>query len=104
MRAWMVLFLVLLAGCVATEGEERIPAPTSTWTQEAGVTVEEIQLGADGLYSIPDRGDGCAYTERGREDATPFSPAVVALWSDGPGCELGFFFEPATGEVRLVAP
>jgi hypothetical protein len=64
------------------------------------VTAEDIQLGPDGKYYIPDRGDGCAYRETGR--ALFRGVEEVALWA--PGCEEGRIYEAATGRVRVVIP
>jgi len=94
-----MVLTVLLVGCVATEGEERLPSPTATWTQIAEMSAAEIQLGEDGKYFIPDRGDGCLYTERGREPPMELSggivlPEVVILWADASkGCERGVDFD-----------
>ena len=69
-------------------------------------TTADIQLGEDGKYYIPDRGDGCAYFETGR-----IAPMVVGelkiegqvmLWAEG--CEAGWSYEPATGRINLTIP
>jgi len=61
------------------------------------VEVKDIQLGADGKYFIPDRGDGCLYRETARGQS-PEGGQSVALWA--PGCEVGWRFDLATGELH----
>lgn len=78
----MILALLLLAGCVSTEGEERIQ-PTATSTQAVEkVGLTDVQTDAEGKYFIADQGDGCFYRETGR------SGPDVGLWAEG--CETGF--------------
>jgi hypothetical protein len=70
---------------------------------ELEVTAADIQLGPDGKYYIPDRGDGCAYRETYR-GPVPWVGGVeveeVMLWA--PGCEVGWSYHPATGRVNPV--
>ncbi len=66
--------------------------------QALRVTAEDIQLGPDGKYYVPDRGDGCAYREGGR--VVVRGVEMVSLWA--PGCEEGISYEPATGRVRVL--
>ena len=69
------------------------------------VTAAAIQLGPDGKYYIPDRGDGCAYRETGRSmlpGPGSVKVEVVFLWA--PGCEMGWTYEPATGRLNATIP
>lgn len=61
------------------------------------VEAKDIQVGADGKYFIPDRGDGCLYRETARGQS-PEGGQSVALWA--PGCEVGWRFDLATGELH----
>jgi len=69
-------------------------------------TTADIQLGEDGKYYIPDRGDGCAYRETGRSPAMVVKgirlEAEVMLWALG--CEMGLSYQPVTGRVNPVIP
>jgi hypothetical protein len=88
------------------------PVPEATWGplgcincpvkggQQLEVTAEDIQLGPDGKYYVPDRGDGCAYHEGGRGEF--LGVQVVSLWA--PNCEQGREYEPATGRVHVLIP
>ena len=79
--------------------------PTSTQSMEA-ITASDIQLGEDGKYFVPDRGDGCEYREIGRTPEPTYEagtlPAEVMLWAQG--CEVGIAYEPSTGHVNWVMP
>lgn len=66
--------------------------------QQLAVTAEDIQLGPDGKYYVPDRGDGCAYREAGRGEV--LGVEHVSLWASG--CEHGIGYEPATGRVHVL--
>ena len=61
------------------------------------VEAKDIQLGADGKYFIPDRGDGCRYEETGRGPGISGFDEVF-LWA--PHCEGGWTFVPSTGQLR----
>jgi len=91
-----------------SEGKESVtPAPLGCpdcavkATDQLRVEVKDIQLGADGKYFVPDRGDGCRYEEQWRLPSR-FEQSKgldeVLLWA--PGCELIITFVPATGEIR----
>jgi hypothetical protein len=73
---------------------------------ELDVSAEDVQLGLDDKYYIPDRGDGCAYRETGRAPAQVVGEmrleGEVMLWA--PGCEIGWAYEPTTGRVNPVIP
>ena len=58
---------------------------------------KDASLSADGKYSIPDEGDGCAWQETGRESIDG------QLWVilESPQCRGQFSFAPATGDARL---
>jgi len=111
MKLWMMLIpVVLLSGCMVTEGDERLPSPTATWTQMMGeVTAADVTRDAEGHYLIPDQGDGCEYHETTPDiDPTPIVidgvelPERVPLWSDT--CPIGWDYEPSTGRLNPVIP
>lgn len=60
------------------------------------VNTADIQLGPDGKYYVPDRGDGCAYQE------IAWSPMRDKRWVSlyDPGCGALWLYLPATGEVQ----
>jgi len=60
------------------------------------VRAEDIQLGADGKYYVPDRGDGCTYRE---VDWGPLRSVGWVTLHD-PDCEVWWEYLPATGEVQ----
>ena len=64
------------------------------------VTVEDIQLGKDGKYYVPDRGDGCSYRE---VEWGPLRGAGGVTLSD-PDCEVFWTYLPGTGEVQPWTP
>ena len=64
---------------------------------QLGVAAEDVQLGPDGKYYIPDRGDGCAY----RQEGTGVWPDVILR---APGCEVFWTYDPATGQLRPTTP
>jgi hypothetical protein len=70
------------------------------------VTAADIQLGKEGKYFIPDRGDGCAYVEIARSPATTIAgrsfPEQVTLQAEG--CELMWDYEPSTGDIKPLTP
>jgi hypothetical protein len=69
--------------------------------QALRVTAEDIQLGPDGKYYVPDRGDGCTY----REDLRGvWELGVEEVILRAPGCEVFWIYVPATGEVGAVTP
>ena len=106
---------IAFAACVTTEEmedtpEPTLPAATPQTTQgmlgcpdcvKAGdqleVAAQDIQLGEDGKYYIPDRGDGCAY----RQEGTGVWPDVILR---APGCEVFWTYDPATGQLRPTTP
>lgn len=60
------------------------------------VTAEDIRLGKDGKYYVPDRGDGCAY-----EQDTSTSWGLVLR---APGCEMFWVQVSEPGELKPVIP
>lgn len=69
--------------------------------QALRVTAEDIQLGPDNKYYVPDRGDGCAY----REDMRGvWELGVEEVILRAPGCEVFWIYVPATGEVQAWTP
>jgi hypothetical protein len=68
--------------------------------QALRVTAEDIQLGPDGKYYVPDRGDGCAYRE------VEWGPLRTEGWVTlhDPACEVFWTYLPATGEVQAWTP
>jgi hypothetical protein len=60
------------------------------------VTAEDLRLGKDGKYYVPDRGDGCAY-----EQDTSSSWGLVLR---APGCEMFWVQVSEPGELRPVIP
>lgn len=69
--------------------------------QALRVTAEDVQLGPDVKYYIPDRGDGCAY----REDMRGiWELGVEEVVLRAPGCEVFWVYLPATGEVQAWTP
>jgi hypothetical protein len=65
------------------------------------VSAQDIQMDSQGKYFIADRGDGCRYAETYRGSDYPGRQEVM-LWA--PGCEQGWTFLPATGELRYTIP
>jgi hypothetical protein len=71
------------------------------------VTAADIQVGKDGRFYVPDRGDGCEYLQPvlASETIGPGGAALpgrVSLWALG--CELGWDYEPSTGTVHPLIP
>jgi len=65
------------------------------------VEVKDIQLGVDGKYFVPDRGDGCLYAEAFRRPGRlPHVEGLEEVILRAPGCEITITFVPATGEIR----
>jgi hypothetical protein len=64
------------------------------------VTAEDIQLGKDGKYYVPDRGDGCAYRE------VEWGPGEGSSWATlyDPACEVFWVYRPVIGEVQAWTP
>jgi len=58
---------------------------------------KDASLSADGKYSIPDEGDGCAWQETGRESIDGQLWVVL----ESPQCRGQFSFAPATGDATL---
>jgi len=97
-----------------TLGQQRMvppPSPTPTPTATPPIpgvprsdppSPSEIKLGPDGKYFIPDRGDGCPWTESGR---MTFLDGTVDI-SFRTECDANFSwsFRPQTGEVFGVTP
>ena len=85
----------------AHEGPTPSPVPPGHFSTKPTPALrpqpEDAQLSADGKYSIPDKGDGCAWQEAARE--------VIdgQLWVvlESPQCTGQFWFAPETGETRL---
>jgi hypothetical protein len=84
------------------------PVPEATWgplgclncpvkaADQLRVTAEDIQLGKDGKYFVPDRGDGCAYEQ---DTSTAWGLVLRA-----PGCEMFWVQVSVGGEVHGVIP
>jgi len=108
----MILPLLLVSACIATEGQERIPSPSATSTQiMEAPEAQAVQVDAEGKYFITDRGDGCEYHETGRVPAWEYLgtaiPEEVMLWATPPAppqCVAGWSYEPDTGKIRIVVP
>lgn len=64
------------------------------------VTAEDIQLGKDGRYYVPDRGDGCSYRQ------VEWGPGAGAGWVTlhDPACEMFWVYRPVIGEVQAWTP
>jgi hypothetical protein len=60
------------------------------------VTAKDIQIGSDGKYYVPDRGDGCAYEQ---DLSTDWGLVLRA-----PGCEAFWIQVAEQGEVAPVIP
>lgn len=60
----------------------------------------EIQLGPDGKYYIPERGDGCPWAESGRFPQPDGTLKILLETECSPN--LGFWYFPETGEIILV--
>ena len=111
MKWWMFLVILLAAGCLASEGEERLPSPTATSTQIMDLTGAVVEQDAEGKLVIYDQGDGCEYHETGRVPARQIGdvsfPEEALLWATPPvppQCVAGWSYEPDTGEIRIVVP
>jgi endonuclease YncB( thermonuclease family) len=77
------------AGCPLVRLSDQLP-----------VHADDIVLGRDGKYYIPDRGDGCYYVETAR--GTLDGKEAVSLWAEG--CDGGWSYVPATGQVTGMLP
>ena len=69
--------------------------------QALRVTAEDIELGPDGKYYVPDRGDGCSYREDKRG---VWELGVEEVILRAPGCEVFWIYLPAMGEVQPWTP
>jgi hypothetical protein len=102
---------VLYAPTRGVERNERPPSPTPSPTATPPIpgvprgdppSPSEIKQGPDGKYFIPDRGDGCPWSESGR---VTLLDGTVDI-SFGTECDANFSwsFRPQTGEVFVVTP
>ena len=68
--------------------------------QALRLTAEDIQLGSDGKYYVPDRGDGCSYRQ------VEWGPLRTEGWVTlhDPACEVFWTYLPATGEGQPWIP
>lgn len=82
------------------------PTPTATPVIEGVPRTDrpspsEIKLGPDGKYFIPDRGDGCPWTERGR--LTLPDGTVQVIFETKCAADFAWFYRPSTGEIGALA-
>ena len=87
----------------------QIPTPPVLPTRQPQlrVNVEDIRQDAQGKYSVPDRGDGCAYVEvyRGSGPASIGAEIVVlSARSNAPHCEFFYWYVPSTGQLLRLIP
>jgi len=113
MKRWMMILpLLLVPACIATEGQERLQSPSATSTQVMEVSAADVQVDAEGRYFIPDRGDGCEYYQTTPDATTPVVvegvvlPERVSLFDpDSPeACPNGWDYEPSTGHLWPLVP
>ena len=72
-------------------------------SKQMRVETRDIQLGGDGKYLIPDRGDGCAYQEVYRTSSlSQKSLGLEEVILRAPDCEVTWAFVPATGELAAL--
>ena len=83
-----------------TEPPTLAPTPDTRVAIRDLPTADQIQLGPDGKYFLPDRGDGCRWVEHARVPLPDFGEAIV-LSTDCPA-DFGITFRPATGEVAML--
>lgn len=62
---------------------------------QIGARPADVNLGTDGTYQIPDRGDGCSYREVARLENGGKTRVVLQSLN----CEVFFRYEPATGQL-----
>ena len=65
-------------------------------------TLDQIQLGADGKYFLPDRGDGCRWIEYVRRE-DPEIGLEVFLRTDCPA-DFAITFRPQSGVILMLVP
>jgi len=86
----------------ATPTQPVVPSPTPDTRVAIRdlPSADQIQLGPDGKYFLPDRGDGCRWDEYSRM-SDPETGTSVFLGTDCPA-DFRISFRPGSGEVFMV--